>query len=267
MPLRMHIISTAALTCIAVLTLGACVPATEMTGPTPVTTTVSGTVTYRQRTALPPGAVTTVQLQDVSLADAPATILGEQQIAMDGKSVPVPYVIAYDPAAIDPRNTYSVAARITDAGGKLLFISDTMIPVITRDSPTADVEIVVVPVAGGDTSTNQTASVTGTLTYLQRIALPPGSVANVQIQDVSRAGAPAEVIGEQEFSMDGKSVPVAFAVPYDPSKILDNHRYSVRATIRDAEGKLRFTTDTITPVITGGSPTSGIELILVQVGS
>lgn len=265
MTVRRRMFSTAALTCLATLALAACVPATQVTGSNPTTPTVSGTVTYRQRSALPTGATVTVQLQDVSRADAPATIMGEQQIAMDGKSVPVAYSIAYDPAAIDPRNTYSVAARITDADGKLLFISDTFIPVITRDSPTANVEIVVVPVGGQGTSTGDTATVSGTLTYLQRIALPPGAVANVQIQDISRADAPADVIGEQEIPMDGKSVPVAFAVPYDPSQIQEGNRYSLRAEIRDAAGKLLFTTDTVTPVITGGNPTSGIELILVQV--
>lgn len=266
MPSRTTILSTAALTCLAVLALGACVPATQVRGPSLTANAVSGTVTTPERSALPPDAVLTVSLQDVSLADAPAKLLGEQQISMDGQSVPVPYSIAYDPATIDPRNSYSVAARITDAGGKLLFISDTMIPVITRDNPTQDVEIVVVPVPG-QTGGGNTAAVSGTLTYLQRIALPPGAVANVQIQDISRAGAPAEVIGEQNIPMDGKSVPVAFEVTYDPSQIQDNHRYSVRATIRDAAGKLLFTTDTVTPVITGGNPTSGIELVLVQVRS
>lgn len=264
---RKRVVSSITLMSLAVLVLGACVPATQLTGTAPATAAVTGTVTYRQRSALPPGAVVTVQLQDVSLADAPSKLLGEQQIAMDGNSVPVAYSVAYDPASIDPRNTYSVAARITTADGKLLFISDTTIPVITRDNPTQDVEIVVVPVPGQGTSTGGTATVSGTLTYRQRIALPPGAVANVQIQDISRADAPADVVGEQEILMDGKSVPVAFDVPYDPATIQDNHRYSVRATLRDAAGKLLFTTDKITPVITAGNPTSGIELILVQVAS
>ena len=265
-PTRRHVFFATALTSLVAL-LAACVPATQVTGPSVSTATVSGTVTYRQRSALPPGSVITVQLQDVSRADAPATVLGEQQIAMDGKSVPVPYAITYDPSLIDPRFTYIVAARITAADGQLLFISDTFIPVITRDSPTQDVEIVVVPVGGQGTSTGGAAAVSGMLTYLQRIALPPGAVANVQIQDISRADAPAEVMGEQDIPMDGKSVPVAFAVPYDPSKIQDNHRYSLRATIRDAAGQLLFTTDTATPVITGDNPTSDIKLILVQVRS
>ena len=50
----------------------------------------------------------------------------------------------YDPEAIDEKYSYSMSARIEDGAGKLLFISDTAVPVITRDSPTKDVEIVVV---------------------------------------------------------------------------------------------------------------------------
>jgi Type III secretion system lipoprotein chaperone (YscW) len=36
---------------------------------------VSGWVSYRQRVALPPGAVVTVRLSDVSRADAPSTVI------------------------------------------------------------------------------------------------------------------------------------------------------------------------------------------------
>lgn len=34
--------------------------------------TITGTVAYRERIALPPNAVVTVTLEDVSLADAPS---------------------------------------------------------------------------------------------------------------------------------------------------------------------------------------------------
>ena len=105
---------------------------------------VSGTVTYLQRIALPPNAVVEVKLVDVSRQDVPATVLGEQIITNPGQ-VPIPFEIAYDPASIDPRFTYAVQARIM-ADGQLLFISDTVTPVITRGAPTSDVEIVVVPV-------------------------------------------------------------------------------------------------------------------------
>jgi uncharacterized lipoprotein YbaY len=104
---------------------------------------VTGTVTYRPRIALPPDAVITVQIQDVSLADAAAEIVGEQVIPAEGRQVPFAYAVPYDPAAIEARNSYSMAARIEDAEGTLLFRSDTNIPVITDDNPTSDVEIVV----------------------------------------------------------------------------------------------------------------------------
>jgi putative lipoprotein len=104
---------------------------------------VTGTVTYRPRIALPPDAVITVQLQDVSLADAAAEMVGEQVIPAEGRQVPFAYAIPYDPAAIEARHRYSMAARIEDGDGTLLFHSDTNIPVITDGNPTSDVEIVV----------------------------------------------------------------------------------------------------------------------------
>ena len=102
---------------------------------------VTGTVTYRERMALPPNAVVQVSLQDISRADAPAVVLGEQTITTGGAQVPIPFEIAYDPAAIDQRMTYSVRARIT-VDGQLLFTSTTATLVITRGNP-SDVEIVV----------------------------------------------------------------------------------------------------------------------------
>ena len=54
------------------------VPATG-TGTT--TSKVTGSVTYRERIALPPSAVVTVKLLDVSRADAPAELIAEQVIA------------------------------------------------------------------------------------------------------------------------------------------------------------------------------------------
>ena len=108
--------------------------------------TVTGTVTYLERRAMPPEAVVTVRLQDVSRADAPAILVGEQRITMAGRQVPIPYEISYDPASIDPLMTYTVSARI-EIGDRLLMISDTAYRVITRDAPTRDVEIRVITVA------------------------------------------------------------------------------------------------------------------------
>jgi len=96
---------------------------------------VTGTVTYRERVALPPTAVITVRLVDVSRADAPAIVLGEQIMQAAGRQVPFPFEIPYDPARIEANYSYAVEARI-EQDGKLRFISDRHYAVITRGAPT-----------------------------------------------------------------------------------------------------------------------------------
>lgn len=115
-----------------------------------LTAVIDGTVTYRERQALHPGSVLHVKLLDVSRVDAPATVLGEQQYTTEGKQVPLPFAIPYDPDQIDPRFSYSVSARILDPHEQLIFISDTTNPVITRDNPTGDVQIALVSVPRRD---------------------------------------------------------------------------------------------------------------------
>jgi putative lipoprotein len=111
----------------------------------------------------------------------------------------------------------------------------------------------------------QTANLTGMVTYLQRSALPEDAVVTVQIQDVSRADTPAEIIGKQVLSSPGQP-PIPFEIPYNPTGIEESHRYIVRAEIRDNAGTLLFTTDTAIPVITQNYPTEDIEIIVVPVG-
>lgn len=104
---------------------------------------VTGQVIYRERMLLPPNARVTVVLADTSLMDAPARTLASQVI--EGQTAPpFKFALAYDPAAIDPRNVYSVSARI-EVDGKLRFITDTHTPVITHGAPT-HVEMIAVGV-------------------------------------------------------------------------------------------------------------------------
>ena len=103
---------------------------------------LTGTVVYWERVALPEGSRIEVTLQDVSRADAPAVILAEQSIVTTGENVPIPFVLAYDPSAIDERFTYSVAARIL-VNDELRWISTDHIPVLTNGNPASDVEILV----------------------------------------------------------------------------------------------------------------------------
>ena len=76
---------------------------------------LSGSVTYRQRIALPPGAVVTVALSDVSVADAPSTTVAESVITPEHQ-VPIPFSLTIERAALVERRTYALSARITVDG-------------------------------------------------------------------------------------------------------------------------------------------------------
>jgi putative lipoprotein len=103
--------------------------------------TVTGTVSYRQRIALPPAAVFQVQLLDVSLADAPDKMLAEEKITLGNRQDPVPFTLKFDPAKLNHSHTYSVSARIL-VDGELRFTSDTAYLVLTNGKPNhADVVV------------------------------------------------------------------------------------------------------------------------------
>ena len=63
---------------------------------------VSGTVAYRERIALTPGASLVVELRDVSLADAAAPLIARQTIANPGQ-VPINFKVEYSREDINSR--------------------------------------------------------------------------------------------------------------------------------------------------------------------
>jgi putative lipoprotein len=105
---------------------------------------VTGTVTYRQRIALPSSAVVIVHLQDVYLPDAPSPFLAEYKTTLGGRQVPIPFTLKFDPTKIDPKHPYAVEASIL-VHGKLRFTNDTAYLVLTQGHP-AKIEMILVPV-------------------------------------------------------------------------------------------------------------------------
>jgi putative lipoprotein len=95
---------------------------------------VSGTVAYRERIALPPDAAIEVKLQDVSLQDAPAETVSSTLFAPGNHQVPLPFQVQYNPGDINPAHRYQVSASIS-VNGKLMFVSTTAYPVITQGAP------------------------------------------------------------------------------------------------------------------------------------
>jgi uncharacterized lipoprotein YbaY len=111
------------------------------------------------------------------------------------------------------------------------------------------------------------AQVTGTVTYLQRIALPPNAVVEVTLQEVSRLDAAAVTVADQKIPAAGQQVPIPFTLSYDAGQINPRYTYVVRAKIT-VEGQMRWTSSTAYRVITQGNPsTVEIQVEPVQASS
>jgi putative lipoprotein len=95
---------------------------------------VTGTVAYRERMALPPDAAIDVRLEDTSLHDAQAKLIGESVFAAAGQQVPIPFQVSFNTADINPAHTYQLRANITVNGAKM-FASTSAYPVITNGAP------------------------------------------------------------------------------------------------------------------------------------
>ena len=106
------------------------------------------------------------------------------------------------------------------------------------------------------------AMIRGTAAYRERMALPPGAVLEVRLEDVSRADAPAELLSSATIVTD-RQVPIPFALAFDPARINPAHRYTVRATL-SLDRQVRWRTDTIHPVLTQGA---GAEVALLLVAN
>lgn len=127
---------------------------------------VTGTAWIRQRIALPPDAVLTVTLSDASLADAPSKVLAQKVTRTEGKQAPFSFVLPFNPADIQPNARIILSAAIT-VNDKLMFITDTVQPVINQGGKKADLMLVpvqqtAVPVQvnGGATTTVPSTSPT-----------------------------------------------------------------------------------------------------------
>lgn len=91
--------------------------------------TLRGRVIFQNypRVSIEPNARLIVELQDTSMADAPARIIGRNI----GKAIrfPMAFAIKYDPSQITRGLSYSIHAAIRSKAGALLFINDVHISV------------------------------------------------------------------------------------------------------------------------------------------
>ncbi len=101
----------------------------------PAQAVVKGTVSYHERVALPDDAEVDVWIADVSPSGGQYEIVARTRLATNGRQVPLPFEIAFDPAAIEPHHMYAVVAVIR-SGSDVLFESGSVQHVITLGHPT-----------------------------------------------------------------------------------------------------------------------------------
>ncbi len=118
--------------------------------------------------------------------------------------------------------------------------------------------------ASGEVVLIYNAAVTGTVTYLQRIALSDDTVVEVKLLDISIADAEAVTISEQTISNPGQ-VPIPFELLYDPQVIDPRNTYSVQVRITNGAGELIFINTSAFLVLTQGNP-STVEVIVEPAG-
>ncbi|HWT70646.1 MAG TPA: YbaY family lipoprotein [Oxalicibacterium sp.] len=97
---------------------------------------LQGSVTYRERMALPADARVIVRLEDVSRKDASGAFVAQQTLR-PRTEVPIAFNLRYLPAAIDTRRRYALHAAIVDAQDELLWISSE--PTLVQFNETAPI--------------------------------------------------------------------------------------------------------------------------------
>ena len=117
---------------------------------------LSGTVSYRERMALPDGAIVIVRLEDLAGADAQPDLLAEQTIPAQGRQVPIPFQLHYWTDRIEPGHRYTVRTEIRAADEKLLFTTAAAEPVLEHGAPADHLEIMLQRV-GTDAAANTEA--------------------------------------------------------------------------------------------------------------
>ena len=93
-------------------------------------------------------------------------------------------------------------------------------------------------------------TVEGSVTYLQRIAVPPGAKLLVELRDVSLMDVASKLIAAQDYELT--AVPQDYSLTFLDSQILETNSYAVSARIT-LDGELLFVTDTTYPVLTRGA--------------
>lgn len=130
---------------VIVLALGACgrgaasrspspVPAPTVTPAEPAPVVISGHISYPEKVAMSPNVLVTIQVVDVSRADAPAIVVASTELHPAGKQIPLSYRLSAKRSAFARGHRYQVNVRITE-GKVLRFITKQAHPLDIDNLP------------------------------------------------------------------------------------------------------------------------------------
>ena len=109
-----------------------------------------------------------------------------------------------------------------------------------------------------------TATITGNVFYLQRIALPDTATLTVTLSDVSLADKKSEVISQHSYITQGKQVPLPFSLNYALSDIKKGHTYNISAKV-EIQNELVFVSDSAHHLIDDPKQANNYKIKLVSV--
>jgi uncharacterized lipoprotein YbaY len=98
---------------------------------------VTGTMTIREDVTLGPDAVAVFTIVGQNASSKAGGIVGYERL--DNVKTPVPFSVAYDPASVDPKESYAIFGSIID--GSTVYQTFEPVPVITG-GPTSGIELV-----------------------------------------------------------------------------------------------------------------------------
>jgi len=112
---------------------------------------VRGSIVYREKVVLPADAEVVVQLLDMTRPDRPV-LNAETKFKADGRQIPIPFTLAFDPAKVTGR-LHAVHASIR-FGGRTQFVTGARVNI----DPSAPPQSLVMTVVAGDVETMVTES-------------------------------------------------------------------------------------------------------------
>lgn len=102
---------------------------------------VTGTLSYRERMALPAGVTVRVQVLDVSEGDIPGRVIAGTEFDVDSQ-VPIPFTVRVDSASVIKGHGFGVQAQLVK-DGKQLFASPAPMPVeLEKEGPVEPTNLV-----------------------------------------------------------------------------------------------------------------------------